>query len=99
MARAIAVRCFWPPDKRDAALADHGLVALRKCFDIARESRQLGRASGSVRRLRPSTPQAMFSARVALNRNVSCGTKPICRRSSFGIEIAQVHAIQLTAPS
>ena len=45
-------------------------------------------ASSAARRICSSvalsTPKAMFSASVALNRNVSCGTKPIWRRSSEG---------------
>ena len=32
----------------------------------------------------PATPKAIFPARVSLNRNVSCGTSPICRRKSSG---------------
>ena len=31
-----------------------------------------------------SAPKAMFCAMLALNRNVSCGTKPIWRRNAWG---------------
>ena len=33
MARAIAIRCFWPPERRLPALADHGVVAARQVED------------------------------------------------------------------
>ena len=40
----------------------------------------------------------MFSAMVALNRNVSCGTKPICRRSSAGSSLRRSMPSSSTAP-
>ena len=36
----------------------------------------------------------MLAASVALNRNVSCGTKPICRRNSAGSRLLQIDSVQ-----
>ena len=43
MARASAVRCFWPPDSVMPALAHHRLVALREVGDVLVEPRDGGR--------------------------------------------------------
>ena len=61
-----------------------------KGFDIGRKSRDLGGARESVRRSRPSRRSAIFSPSVELNRKVSCGTNPICRRNRAGSSIREI---------
>ena len=67
----------------------------KRC-DVGPEPGQFRRPS-IVSRVASGTPQAMFSARVALNKNVSCGTKPIWRRSSSGSNSPQIDAAQFDA--
>ena len=74
--------------ERDAALADHRVVALREV------RRRPCPAATRARRARPAracalcppAPNAMLSAMVALKRNGSCGTKPMApRRTASGM--------------
>ena len=78
--------------QRDAALADHRVVALRKIGDVlveARDRRRRRRSLGVAQRPgRPSCrdlasrPNATLSASVSEKRNGSCGTNPIAPRST-----------------
>ncbi len=93
IARAIAVRCFWPPGQRQAPFANDGSRPSGKAaISLARPA--ISAAFSISARVAFSTPQAMFSASVALNKNVSCGTKPIWRRNWCGIELPQIDAAE-----
>ena len=85
--------------QRDAALADHRVVALRERRDVLVEPRDAAAAArGSAPASRrpsspPPTPNAMLSAIVSENRNGSCGTKPMAPRSTRERQVAHVHAV------
>ena len=66
--------------ERDAALADHRVVALRQLLDelVRLRSRAARRTCSSVA---SRTPNAMFSRTVAEKRKGSCEMTPISRRS------------------
>ena len=72
---------FLSAGKRDAALADHGVVASGKPSMSTAMLRGLGGAAASSESVAESTPSAMFSRMRSLKRNVSCGTKPMFRRN------------------
>ena len=64
-----------PAGKRDAALADHRVEALREALDFTGNAGDFGGFKNVVfRRRLASTPKAMFSRSVSLKRKVSCGT-------------------------
>ncbi len=69
-ARAIAIRWRWPPRKRQAALADAGVVAVRQLGDEPRRLRALGGAARSPRARRPAARRR-------------CCPRP-CRRTGTG---------------
>ena len=71
-----------PAGEGYAAFAHHGFKALRKLLELAADVRGFGGIQhllglGVRERRRPG-----FSRIVSLNRNVSCGTMPMLRRST-----------------
>ena len=83
MARAMAVRCFWPPER----VMPRSPTMVSKPWGNSRISvGDVGGAGGGFdllsRRVarRVLDPKAMFSAMVVEKRKVSCGTKPMAAR-------------------
>ena len=68
-ARAIARRCRWPPDKLDAAVADHGVEAFRQASMKSRQRARWRRPDLLVGRLRPAVAD-VFHHRAVEQRDV-----------------------------
>ncbi len=79
MARASAVRCFWPPE-RLTPRSPTTVSSPRGSCSRSLLSRAVVRASSTSASLAESTPYITFSRSVSENRNVSCGTYPTERR-------------------
>jgi len=49
-ARAMEMRCFWPPESGDAALAEDGLIAVLEIHDVVPDISETGRPLDVLRR-------------------------------------------------
>ena len=79
--RAIATRCFSPPESFSPRSPTRGLIPIRQRLDEARECARRARPPSTFRVCRrPGRPYAMLYSIVSLNRTVSCGTMPIAAR-------------------
>ncbi len=96
MARAMAVRCFWPPESvmpRSPTMvwncAGNSRISVAMCAVAAA-------ASMSRSECWPAawSPKAMLSAMVVEKRKVSCGTKPMARAQGGERVVAQGAAVE-----
>jgi len=68
---AIAMRCRWPAEQLDAALANGRVVALLLLHDKIVRVRAARAAASISARVASGLPQAIFSATVMLKRTIS----------------------------
>ena len=92
-ARAMAVRCFWPPER----VTPRSPTMVSKPLGNSRISVPMWAMRGGVFDLFASVasglPKAMFWRMVSEKRKVSCGTKPMLLRSVGQREVADGLAV------
>mmetsp|Transcript_14134 Transcript_14134/g.44438 ORF Transcript_14134/g.44438 Transcript_14134/m.44438 type:complete len:176 (-) Transcript_14134:3706-4233(-) len=87
MARAIATRCFWPPERRlplrptCVAYPSARLLVMKPCA-LAKRAAPSTSAS-----LAPALPYRMLSATEPWKRTGSCPTSPSCERSQRRLSV------------
>ena len=80
-ARARAVRCFCPPESVIPRSPTMVSKPRRELADFRGDAGDLGGVFDASGPWRPPRQRRCFREVVSLNRNVSCGTKPMARRS------------------
>ena len=97
IARAMAMRCFWPPDSlpppRPTCVSYP--PASRTTKSCALASPAASRTSSSEA---PSLPYAMFSPTVPSKRTGSCPTSPSCERSQRRLSVRMSTPSRVIAP-
>mmetsp|Transcript_27108 Transcript_27108/g.59223 ORF Transcript_27108/g.59223 Transcript_27108/m.59223 type:complete len:124 (-) Transcript_27108:447-818(-) len=96
IARAIATRCFCPPDSCDpppTSVSKPLGNSLMKEYALA-----IRAAASHSSRVAPGLPYAMFSAMVPLKSTGSCPTSPICWRSHLRLRSRRSTPSKLTVP-
>mmetsp|Transcript_83453 Transcript_83453/g.236779 ORF Transcript_83453/g.236779 Transcript_83453/m.236779 type:complete len:145 (+) Transcript_83453:413-847(+) len=97
-ARAIAMRCFWPPESRSpfspTAVPNPSGKPATNSWAFA--SRALASMSSAF--TGPSLPRAMFSPMVPLKSTGSCETRPICDRSQRRLSAGSATPSSRTSP-
>ena len=83
--RAMAMRCFWPPESVTPRSPTQVVIAVRQADDELVDAGGLGRGARSLPASRPARPYAMLSRMVPMNRKTSCCTMPMLRRSDSSV--------------
>mmetsp|Transcript_30424 Transcript_30424/g.52022 ORF Transcript_30424/g.52022 Transcript_30424/m.52022 type:complete len:142 (-) Transcript_30424:3750-4175(-) len=99
IARAIAMRCFCPPESLPPpcpTCVSYPSLSLPTMKEWAFASRA---ASSTSARVAPSLPYAMFSATEPMKRTGSCATSPSCCRSQRTLSVRTSTLSSSTQPS
>mmetsp|Transcript_20001 Transcript_20001/g.59101 ORF Transcript_20001/g.59101 Transcript_20001/m.59101 type:complete len:167 (+) Transcript_20001:324-824(+) len=98
MARAIATRCFWPPESFEppwptcVAYPSARLLVMKPCA-LAKRAAPSTSAS-----LAPALPYRMLSATEPWKRTGSCPTSPSCERSQRRLSVRMSTPSRVIAP-
>mmetsp|Transcript_35558 Transcript_35558/g.93323 ORF Transcript_35558/g.93323 Transcript_35558/m.93323 type:complete len:104 (+) Transcript_35558:716-1027(+) len=99
IARAIATRCFWPPDSLPPRMPTSVVYPSPRSVVMKSCAFAILAASSISACVAPGLPYAMFCATLPLKSTGSCATRPSCERSQRTLSVLMSTPSSLTVPS